>query len=87
MRMELPKCVTFGELVGGAVSTKVQEKEWMGCLLDGLRAFGIKIDQGIITSQDTDEWCRVIHDKRDRGRESHGCSTACRSMPEHDGKS
>ena len=36
----LPKRVMFGELVGGT-----QEKEWMGCLLDDLRALGIKIDQ------------------------------------------
>ena len=43
VRMEdsrLPKCVLFGELVGG------QEKEWIiGCLLNDLRAFGINDDQ------------------------------------------
>ena len=47
-RMEdtrLPKCVMFGELVGGAVSAGGQEKEWMGCLLDDLRAFGSETDQ------------------------------------------
>ena len=46
-RMEdtrLPKCVMFGELVAGTVSSGGQEKEWMGCLLDDLRAFGIKTD-------------------------------------------
>ena len=39
-RMEdtrLPKCVMFGELVGGAASPGGQEKEWMGCLLDDFR--------------------------------------------------
>ena len=36
-RMEdtrLPKCVMFGELVGGAGCVGGQEKEWMGCYLD-----------------------------------------------------
>ena len=48
----LPKCVVFGELVGGTVSSGVQEKEWMGCLLDDLRAFGIKTDQWTTAAQD-----------------------------------
>ena len=42
-RMEdtrLPKCGMFGELVGGAGCVEGQEKEWMGCFLDDLRAFG-----------------------------------------------
>ena len=57
-RMEdtrLPKCVMFGELVGGAVSARGQEKEWMGCLLDDLRAFGIETDQWRIAAQDAKE--------------------------------
>ena len=40
----LPKCVMFGELVGGASCVGAQEKEWMGCFLD-IRAFGINADQ------------------------------------------
>ena len=47
-RMEdtrLPKCVMFGELVGGADCVGGQEKEWMGRFLDDLRAFGINADQ------------------------------------------
>ena len=32
----------FGEFVGGAVPAGGQEKEWMGCLLDDIRAFGIE---------------------------------------------
>ena len=40
----LPKCVMFGELVGGAVSSGGQEKEWMGYLLDDFRVFGINPD-------------------------------------------
>lgn len=39
------KYVMFGELVGGAVYSGCQEKDWMGCLLDDLRAFSIKTDQ------------------------------------------
>ena len=47
-RMEntrLPKCVMFGDLVGGAGCVGGQEKEWMGCFLDDLRAFGINADR------------------------------------------
>ena len=54
-RMEdtiLQKCVMFGELVGGAGCVGGQEKEWMGCLLDHLRAFGIDADQWTTTAQD-----------------------------------
>ena len=46
-RMEdtrLPKCVVFGEIVGGAGCVGGLEKEWMGCFLDDLRAFGINAD-------------------------------------------
>ena len=42
-RMEdtrLPKCVVLGKLVGGAGCVRGQEKGWMGCFLDDLRAFG-----------------------------------------------
>ena len=61
-RMEdarLPKCVMFGELVGGTVSSGGQEKEWTGCLLDDLRAFGITTDNWTIAAQDEDEWHRT----------------------------
>ena len=54
-RMEdtrLPKCVMFGELVGGPISSGGQEKEWMGCLLDDLRASGIKTDQWTTSAQE-----------------------------------
>ena len=42
----LPKCMMFGELVRGAGCMGGQEKEWMGCFLDDLRAFGINDDRG-----------------------------------------
>ena len=37
----LPKCVMFGELMGSAHCVGAQEKEWMGCFLNDLRAFCI----------------------------------------------
>ena len=58
-RMEdtrLPKCVMFGELVGGAGCVGGQENEWMGCFLDDLRAFGINVDQWTTAAQDEGEW-------------------------------
>ena len=47
-RMEdtrLPKCVMFGELIGGEDCAGGEENEWMGCFPDGLRTFGINADQ------------------------------------------
>ena len=55
----LPKCVMFGEMVGGASCVGGQEKEWMGCLLGDLRAFGINADQWTIAAQDEGEWRRT----------------------------
>ena len=61
-RMEdtrLPKCVTFGEMVGGAGCVGGQEKEWIECFLDDLRAFGINADQWTTAAQDEGEWRRT----------------------------
>ena len=61
-RMEdtrLPKCVMFGELVGGADWVGGQEKEWMGCFLDDLRAIGINGDQWETAAQDEGELRRT----------------------------
>ena len=55
----LPKCLMFGELVGGAGCVGGQEKEWMGCYLDDLRAFGIHADQWTTAAQDEGEWRRT----------------------------
>ena len=35
------------------------EKEWMGCFLDDLRAFGINADQWTTAAQEGDEWLRT----------------------------
>ena len=51
----LPKCLMFGELVGGAGCVGGQEKEWMECFLDDLRAFGIIADQWTTAAQDKRE--------------------------------
>ena len=58
--MRLPKCVTFGELVGGTACVRRKEKEWMRCLLDDLRAFGIKADQ----------WTPAAHDEGGMAQDS-----------------
>ena len=61
-RMEhtrLPKCVMFGEMVGCAGCVGGQEKEWIGCFLDSLRAFGINADQWTTAVQDEGEWRRT----------------------------
>ena len=44
-------------MVGGAGCVGGQEKEWMGCFLDDLRAFGINADQWTTAAQDKRE-CR-----------------------------
>ena len=61
-RMEdnrLPKCEMFVEIVGGAGCVGGEEKEWMGCFLDDLRAFGINVDQWTNAAQDEEEMRRT----------------------------
>ena len=36
-----------------------QEKEWLGCFLDDLRAFGINADQWTTAAQDEEEFRRT----------------------------
>ena len=55
----LPMCVIFGGMVGGAGCVGGQEKEWMGCFLDDLRAFGINADQWTTAAQDEGGWRRT----------------------------
>ena len=65
-RMEdtrLPKCVMFGEMVGGTGCVGGQEKEWMRCFLDDFRAFGINVDQWTTASQDEGEWRRTAEEQ------------------------
>ena len=61
-RMEdtrLPECVMFGEMVGGAGCVGGQKKEWIGCFLDDLRAFGINANQWTTAAQDEGKWLRT----------------------------
>ena len=61
-RMEdtrLPNCVMFGEMTGVAGYVGGQEKEWMGCFLDNLRAFSINAGQWTTAAQDEGEWRRT----------------------------
>ena len=62
----LPKCVMFGELVGGAGCVGGQEKERMGCVLDDLRAFGVNADQWTTAAQDEGEWRRTAEQGTER---------------------
>ena len=55
----LPKCVMFGEMVGGTGCVGGPAKELMGCFLDNLRAFGINADQWTTAAQDEGEWRRT----------------------------
>ena len=96
-RMEdtrLPKCVMFGELVGGAgcVGKGGQEKAWMGCSPDDLRVFGINADPRTTAAQDMVRGNGAsgtrrgrFHSKIDRCRVSQGWTAACSCMPERDG--
>ena len=59
-----PKCVMFGEMVGGAGCVGGQEKEWVGCFLDDLRAFGINADQWTTAVHDEREWRRTVKQGR-----------------------
>ena len=50
----LPKCVMFGEVVGDAGCVGGQEREWMKCFLDYLKAF--------------DQWMTAVQDEGGRRR-------------------
>ena len=45
--------------MGGTGCVGGQKKEWMGCFLDDLRAFGINADQWTTAAQDEGEWRRT----------------------------
>ena len=96
VRMEetrLPKGVMFGEMVGGVGCVESQEKEWMGCFLDDLRAFGINACQWTTAAPERGGMSQnhrtrggTFHDEMDRCRKSQGYTTACSGMLERDEK-
>ena len=45
--------------MGGAGCERGQEKEWVRCFLDDLRAFGINGDQWTTAAQDAGGWRRT----------------------------
>ena len=68
-RMEdtrLPKCVMFEDLVMGVGCVGGQGKEWMGCLLDDPRAFGVNADQCTTADQDEGEWHKTVEQGAER---------------------
>ena len=85
----LLKCVLFEELVGGAGCVGGQEKEWMGCFLDALRAFGINADQWTTAAQGKGEGRRMAEQGAEHftakwiaAEKSQCWTTACSRMPE-----
>ena len=89
----------FGELVGGAGCVGGQKKEWMGCFLDDLRAFGIiSANQWATAAQDEGGWRRTaekgaeyfmakcIAAEKAKARLRHAVTSSSRIMPERDGK-
>ena len=93
-RMEdtkLTKCVMFGELVGGAGCVGGQEKEWMGCFLDDLRAFDINIGGRLQprTRGNGAERRNILwrnYGEMDHYRGSQGWTTACSRKPNMTGR-
>ena len=67
--------------MGDAGCVGGQEKEWMGCFVDDLRAFGTNADQGMTAAQDEGEWRRTAEQ---RGGTFHGKIDRCRKKPRLD---
>ena len=56
----LLKYVMPGKVVAGVCCVRGQEKEWMECFLNDLRAFGINTDRWATAAQDEGEWRRTV---------------------------
>ena len=85
----LPKCVMFGELMGGAGCVGGQEKEWMGYFLDDLKAFGDDAHQRTTAAQNDGEWRKTAEQGAGRFMAKWIAAEKVRSgssMPERDGK-
>ena len=68
-RMEdtrLPKCVIFRELVGRADCVGGQENEWMGCLPNDPRAFGINADLWMTAAYNEEELRKTVEQGAER---------------------
>ena len=74
----LSRCVRFGQLVGGAGFVGgEQENEWIGCLLDNLRAFGINADRWTTTAQPRTRGNSARWRNKARGGTFHGEIDSC----------
>ena len=62
----LLRSVRFGKLVGGAGCVRGEEKEWMGCLLDDLRALGNNADHWTTAAHDEGEWFETAEQRAER---------------------
>ena len=89
----LPKCVMFGELVGGAACVRGAEGKVDGVFRGRPQSLWHQrrlVDDGSPgrrgVAQGGGARGGTFHGKMDRCRESQGWTTACNSMPEHDGK-
>ena len=75
---------------GGEGCVGKQEKQWIGCLLDDLRASGINADQWTAAAQDEGKWCKTAEQgaerfmaeaaKKSRAGLRHG--VVCSNVPE-----
>ena len=89
----LPKCVMFGELVGGTDCVGGQEKKWMGVFPERPQSYRHRrrpVDdcspgQGGM-AQEGGTRSGTFHGEMDRCRESQGSITVRSSMPGRDGK-
>ena len=52
--------------MGGAGCVGGPEKEWMGCFLDVLKAFGFNADKWTTAAQDSGEWRRTAEQDAER---------------------
>ena len=52
--------------MGNAGYVGGQEKKWIRCFLDDLRAFGINADQWTTAAQDDGEWRRTVEQGAER---------------------
>ena len=93
----LPKCVIFGEMVGGACCVGGQEKECMGCLKNSWMTSELSAStptsSGRLQPRTRGNGAErgktrggTFHGKMNRCRKNQGWITICSGMPERDGK-
>ena len=83
----LPNCVMFERVMWGAGCVGAQEKEWTGCLVNDLRAFGINAGQWTTVAQDDGGWRKTEEQGAERFmvswitvEKANGWTTVCSCM-------